>query len=59
MYAGVIDKNIIGCVKGTIIQALFKEYSKTIVINGNNEICDVGKIIDRLNMKVEMENTQV
>ena len=33
--------------------------SKTIVINGNNEICDVGKIIDKLNMKVDMENTQV
>ena len=33
--------------------------SKTIVINGNNEICDVGKIIDKLNMKVDMEHTQV
>lgn len=33
--------------------------SKTIVINGNNEICDVGKIIDKLNMKVEMENPLV
>ena len=31
--------------------------SKTIVLNGNNEICDVRKMVDKLNMKVELENT--
>lgn len=32
--------------------------SKTIVLNGKNEICDIKKMVEKLNMKVELGDSE-
>jgi DNA-directed RNA polymerase beta' subunit len=49
LYKGVIDKNIIGCVTGTIIQALYKEYNTDIAcefVNGIQKLSNAWLLLN-------------